>query len=90
MRIVMLGTGAYAVPLLAELYASAHEVVGVFTRPETKKTKRESFAHRRYGHGLIRRLRKFFHLLTLIRYRRMHCLVTYSRTFSSFAITGKF
>ena len=40
MRIVMLGTGAYAVPLLAELYASAHEVVGVFTRPETKKNKK--------------------------------------------------
>ncbi|MEC8338271.1 MAG: methionyl-tRNA formyltransferase [Planctomycetota bacterium] len=40
MRIVMLGTGTYAVPLLAGLYTSDHDVVGVFTRPETKKNKK--------------------------------------------------
>ena len=36
----MLGTGAYAVPLLAGLYNSDHDVVGVFTRPEIKKNKK--------------------------------------------------
>ena len=40
MRIVMLGTGTYAVPLLAGLYTSGHDVVGVFTRPETKRNKK--------------------------------------------------
>ena len=40
MRIVMLGTGTYAVPLLSGLYASEHDVVGVFTRPEIKKNKK--------------------------------------------------
>ncbi len=40
MRIVMLGTGTYAVPLLAGLYASKHDVLAVFTRPERKKNKR--------------------------------------------------
>ena len=36
----MLGTGTYAVPLLAGLYTSGHDVVGVFTRPETKRNKK--------------------------------------------------
>jgi methionyl-tRNA formyltransferase len=42
MRIVMLGTGTYAVPLLAGLYESSHDVVAVFTRPERQKNKRWS------------------------------------------------
>ena len=40
MRVVMLGTGTYAVPLLEGLYASSHEVLAVVTRPERKKNKR--------------------------------------------------
>ena len=42
MRIVMLGTGTYAVPLLAGLYESSHNVVAVFTRPERQRNKRGS------------------------------------------------
>ncbi len=42
MRVVMLGTGTYAVPLLEGLYTSSHEVHAVVTRPERKKNKRGS------------------------------------------------
>ena len=42
MRVVMLGTGTYAVPLLEGLYTSSHEVPAVVTRPERKKNKRGS------------------------------------------------
>ena len=34
MRIVMMGTGVYAVPLLSRLYESRYDVVALFTRPE--------------------------------------------------------
>lgn len=34
MRIVMMGTGPYAVPTLISLYESAHEVAGLITRPD--------------------------------------------------------
>ena len=34
MRIVIMGTGVYAVPLLSRLYESRYDVVALFTRPE--------------------------------------------------------
>ena len=35
MRIVMMGTGPYAVPTLIKLYESAHEVAALITRPDS-------------------------------------------------------
>ncbi len=35
MRIVMMGTGSYAVPTLISLYGSAHEVAALVTRPDS-------------------------------------------------------
>ena len=40
MRIVVMGTGIYAVPLLSHLYESSHEVVALFTRPERQRDSR--------------------------------------------------
>jgi len=37
MRIVMLGTGPYAVPLLSQVDESSHQVAALFTRPERQR-----------------------------------------------------
>lgn len=42
MRLIMLGTGPFAVPTLQALAASEHDVVGVVTRPPRGRTKRPS------------------------------------------------
>src|SRR5204863_1885868 len=45
MRVVMLGTGPFAIPTLQELVASRHEVVLVITRPPKGRNAQQSPLH---------------------------------------------
>jgi len=47
LRLVMMGTGTFALPTLRGLYETAHEVVGLFTQPDRKGS-----GHHRHPHPL--------------------------------------
>jgi len=47
LRIVMMGTGAFALPTLSALFQSEHDVVGLFTQPD-----RTGRGHHRHAHPM--------------------------------------